>query len=73
MPIYKKGQKNNLRSYRPLNLILIPGKVMELVILNVILWHMQDNQKISSSQQEFVKVRSCLTNLISFYDKVIYL
>ncbi|GAB0184900.1 hypothetical protein GRJ2_000955300 [Grus japonensis] len=32
--------------------------------------HVQDNQVISPSQHGFMKGRSCLTNLISFYDKV---
>ncbi|GAB0204598.1 mitochondrial enolase superfamily member 1 [Grus japonensis] len=41
---------------------------MEQIILSAITWHVQDNQVIS--QHGFVKGRSCLTNLISFYDKV---
>ena len=31
---------------------------------------MQDNRGIRPSQHEFTKGRSCLTNLISFYDPV---
>ena len=31
---------------------------------------MQDNRGIRPSQHEFTKGRSCLTNLISFYDLV---
>ncbi|GAB0177314.1 mitochondrial enolase superfamily member 1 [Grus japonensis] len=34
------------------------------------MWHIQDNQGIRPSQHGFMKGRSCLTNLISFYDKV---
>ncbi|KAJ7409258.1 rna-directed dna polymerase from mobile element jockey-like [Willisornis vidua] len=33
----------------------------------------QDNQGIRSSQHGFQKIRSCLTNLMSFYDQVIRL
>ncbi|KAJ7425332.1 RNA-directed DNA polymerase from mobile element jockey-like protein [Pitangus sulphuratus] len=66
MPIYKKGLGNN----RPLTLISVLGKVKERDILNAVAWHMQDNQGIKPSQHEFVKGRSCLTNLISFSDKV---
>ncbi|GAB0209228.1 hypothetical protein GRJ2_003388500 [Grus japonensis] len=43
---------------------------MEQIILSAIMWHVQDNQVIRPSQHGFVKGRSCLTNLISFYDKV---
>ncbi|KAK4832506.1 LOW QUALITY PROTEIN: hypothetical protein QYF61_023571 [Mycteria americana] len=43
---------------------------MEQIILSAITQHAQDNQVIRPSQQGFVKGGSCLTNLISFYDKV---
>ncbi|GAB0203341.1 mitochondrial enolase superfamily member 1 [Grus japonensis] len=66
MPIYKKGQKEDLDNYRPVSL----GKVMEQIILSAITWHVQDNQVIRPSQHGFMKGRSCLTNLISFYYKV---
>uniref|UniRef100_A0A8V0X1Q9 Reverse transcriptase domain-containing protein n=1 Tax=Gallus gallus TaxID=9031 RepID=A0A8V0X1Q9_CHICK len=43
---------------------------MEQIVLREIMWHVQDNQGIRSSQHGFTKGRSCLTNLISFYDLV---
>ncbi|GAB0175679.1 mitochondrial enolase superfamily member 1 [Grus japonensis] len=46
---------------------------MEQIILSAITWHVQDNQVIRPSQHGFMKGRSCLTNLISFYDKVTHL
>ncbi|KAK4821235.1 hypothetical protein QYF61_016534 [Mycteria americana] len=55
MPIYKKGQKEDPGNYRPVSLTLVLGK---------------DTQVIRPSQHGFRKGRSCLTNLISFYDKV---
>ncbi|GAB0208830.1 mitochondrial enolase superfamily member 1 [Grus japonensis] len=70
MPIYKKGRKEDPGNYRPVSLTLALGKVMEQIILSAITWHVQDNQGIRPSQHGFMKGRSCLTNLISFYDKV---
>ncbi|KAK4816895.1 hypothetical protein QYF61_024537 [Mycteria americana] len=43
---------------------------MEQIILSAITRHVQDNQAIRPSQHGFMKGRSCLTNPISFYDKV---
>ncbi|GAB0190286.1 mitochondrial enolase superfamily member 1 [Grus japonensis] len=68
--IYKNGWKEDLGNYRPVSLNLVPGKFMEQIILSAITQHVQDTQVIRPSQHGFMKVRSCLTNLISFYDKV---
>jgi len=43
---------------------------MEQFILSALTGHVMDNQGIRSSQHGFMKCRSCLTNLISFYDQV---
>ena len=65
-PIYKKGRKEDLRKYRPSSLTVVPGKVMEQIILSEITWHVHGIQGIRPSQHGFMKGRSCLTNLISF-------
>ncbi|GAB0181608.1 mitochondrial enolase superfamily member 1 [Grus japonensis] len=70
MPLHKKGQKENLGNYRPVTLTLVPGNVMEQIILSAIRWHVQDNQVIRPSQHGFMKGRSRLTHLISFYDRM---
>ena len=43
---------------------------MEWIISGAILDQLEVNQGIRPSQHGFINGRSCLTNLISFYDKV---
>ncbi|GAB0202882.1 mitochondrial enolase superfamily member 1 [Grus japonensis] len=70
MVIYKKGWKEDPGNYRCVNLTLVLGEVMEQIVLSAITQHVQDNQVIRPSHHGFMKGRSCLTNLISFYDKM---
>ncbi|KAK4817414.1 hypothetical protein QYF61_013481 [Mycteria americana] len=44
--------------------------LVEQIILSAITRHIEDNQGIKPSQHGFRKGRSCLTNLISYYNKV---
>ena len=69
-PIFKKGQKDVPGSYRPISVTLVPGKVKEWIISGTITDQLKVNQRIRPSQHGFTNGRSCLTNLISFYDKV---
>ncbi|KFP82059.1 hypothetical protein N311_11086, partial [Apaloderma vittatum] len=45
-PIYKKGWKDDQVNYRFVSLALVPGKLMEQIILSCITRHMQDSQVI---------------------------
>jgi len=67
-PIFKKGKNEDPGNYRLVSLTSISGNMMEQLILEVIIKQVEEKKVIRSSQHGFTKGKSCLTNLIAFYD-----
>lgn len=59
--VLKKSKKVDPGNYRPVSLMLVPGKIIDK-ILQVTENHVKENTVIDHSQHRFTKGKSCLMN-----------
>lgn len=70
VPLFKKGKKSEPENYRPVSLTSLICKIMESILKDNILAHLDKHSLINDSQHGFSKGRSCLTNLLVFMEEV---
>jgi hypothetical protein len=54
-PIYKKGEITEMDNYRPISLLMTYSKILERVMLNRLLQHLEVNKILSAAQFGFQK------------------
>ena len=69
-PIFKKGSKTNAKNYRTISLTSVVVKVLEGIIREKLVTHLEENYIITNKQHGFRKNGSCLTNLLGYLDLV---
>jgi hypothetical protein len=69
-PIFKKGAKSEPGNYRPVSLTSICCKLLESMLRDVLMDHLERNKLINQSQHGFMPKKSCGTNLLEFLETV---
>ena len=68
-PLFKKGCKSDPGNYRPISLTSVVGKVMERLIRDSIMLHLNTHNLLSEHQYGFRSGRSCQLQLLEALDK----
>ena len=68
--LFKKGSRNKPENYRPVSLTSVACKLLETLNTYHMVEFLVKHKLINISQHRFLKARSCLTNLLYFFEEV---
>ena len=70
IPLFKKGSRNKSENYRPVSLTSVICKLLERLIKDRMVDFLVKHKLLNSSQHGFLKARSCLTNMLCFWEEI---
>ena len=70
IPLFKKGSRNKSENYRPMSLTSVICKLVEMLIKDHMVDFLVKHQLLNSSQHGFLKARSCLRNMLCFFEEI---
>jgi len=70
IPLFKKGKRDQPQNYRPVSLTSVVGKILESIIKDNVIFHLEKFQLLKNTQHGFRSGRSCLTNILEFLENL---
>ena len=70
-PVHKGGSRGIPANYRPVALTSHITKMFERVVRKWLVAHLEENELLPEGQHGFRSSRSCLTQLLSYWDKIL--
>ena len=64
IPLHKTGSKSSPENYRPISLTTVVSEIMEKIVRDKVMSHMEENGLFTKHQYDFRKGYSCVKQLI---------
>ena len=72
IPLFKQGERSDLKNYRPISIVPVVAKVFERIIYDQLYSYLTENNLISSCQSGFRSLHSNTTALLEATDNWAY-
>ena len=66
--IFKRGSRSDPLNYRPVSLTSVVSKLLESLIRDELIQHVEENNILVNAQHGFRNNRSCLTNMLQYLE-----